>query len=161
MSGWTNLLRTVIMLKTVVLVDDDQDDIDFFSQALFETDSPVELYSFLDCQDMLARVQTMKNLPDLIFLDVNMPEMTGWECLKEMRKVSAFQAVPVIVYSTSSPSIYSNTLKNSGAIAMYEKAVDFQRFKEFIGTLISPSVGGLRYKLQKLQDSRKHSLIIA
>lgn len=149
------------MLKTLVLVDDDQDDIDFFSRALQETKSSANLHPFLDCQEMLLIMQNMSVVPDLVMLDVNMPSMTGWECLKEFRKLLRFHNVPVIVYSTSSPKNYSRTLKDSGAIAFYEKASDFEKFKEFVHAVISTHPMQLRDTLQQLLNSHLHSLIIA
>ncbi|HEY0047074.1 MAG TPA: response regulator, partial [Flavobacterium sp.] len=41
-------------------------------------------------------------LPDFIFLDLNMPEKGGKECLVEIRKHSKLKEIPVIIYSTSS-----------------------------------------------------------
>lgn len=40
-------------------------------------------------------------VPDYIFLDLNMPLMTGKECLQQIRKLPRLSDVPVIIYSTS------------------------------------------------------------
>ena len=47
----------------------------------------------------------MKNpqikLPGLIFLDLNMPRMNGWQCLAQIRKIETLKKIPVIIFSTS------------------------------------------------------------
>ncbi|MEJ7588012.1 MAG: response regulator [Ferruginibacter sp.] len=40
-------------------------------------------------------------LPDIVFLDLNMPGKNGKECLKEIKENPRFKALPVIIYSTS------------------------------------------------------------
>jgi CheY-like chemotaxis protein len=41
-------------------------------------------------------------LPDIIFIDINMPGMNGWQCLEELKRDLRFRDIPVIMYSTSS-----------------------------------------------------------
>ncbi|CAN5234628.1 hypothetical protein BH23BAC2_BH23BAC2_27750 [soil metagenome] len=43
----------------------------------------------------------MEVSPDLILMDLNMPVMNGFECLKEIRSNPVFLDIPVIIFSTS------------------------------------------------------------
>src|SRR6201991_4710743 len=90
------------MIKDILLVDDDLDDIDFFQEALHEIDSRIQLHSAkngLSALEFLRKTQTIT--PNLIFLDINMPEMNGWQCLKELKGSPLLKQIPVILYSTS------------------------------------------------------------
>ena len=40
--------------------------------------------------------------PDLIFVDLNMPEMNGWQCLAALKSNPKLKGIPVIIYTTSS-----------------------------------------------------------
>jgi CheY-like chemotaxis protein len=48
--------------------------------------------------DMLA--SNPDTLPDILFLDLNMPRKTGYECLSEIKLNIKLQRLPVIIYST-------------------------------------------------------------
>ena len=93
------------MLKktTCLVVDDDADDIDIFKFALKSLDGEMECFADVNGEDAMHRLKMNdKFVPDLIFLDLNMPRMNGKECLKEMRQITRLDHVPIIIYSTSS-----------------------------------------------------------
>ncbi len=50
------------------------------------------------------------SLPDMIFLDLNMPFKDGKQCLSELKSDGKFQHIPVIIYSTSS---YMRDIENA------------------------------------------------
>jgi len=87
--------------KTIMIIDDDQDDRDFFFEALMEVDSTV---GFLAAPNGIEAIKFLKQLnsspPDIIFLDLNMPLMNGFQCLGEIRKMKAYKNTPVIIYTT-------------------------------------------------------------
>src|SRR5690606_8447652 len=87
--------------KTLMIIDDDQDDRDFFFEALMEVDSTS---GFLAAPNGIEAIKFLKhpdtNKPDLIFLDLNMPLMNGCQCLEEIRKIKAYKNTPVIIYTT-------------------------------------------------------------
>ena len=87
---------------TCLLIDDDADDREIFSMALSEANPGVECVMASSGFDALEKLKPVAFVPDFIFLDLNMPGMTGRECLKEIRKMDRLDNTPVIVYSTSS-----------------------------------------------------------
>jgi CheY-like chemotaxis protein len=86
---------------TILLVDDDEDDRDFFREALHEINPSVTCLTVGDGEHALEFLAGCDQLPDLIFMDLNMPKMDGKQCLKELKNNSRFEAIPVIIYSTS------------------------------------------------------------
>ncbi|MEO8583107.1 MAG: response regulator [Flavitalea sp.] len=89
--------------KTFFIVDDDIDDQELFIEAVNEVDRNIECISASDCEEALALLKSGKmTLPDMIFLDLNMPRLNGKQCLAELKKQANLRDIPVIIYSTSS-----------------------------------------------------------
>ena len=90
-------------IELLFLVDDDIDDQQIFAEALSEIDDSINLltaFSGLEALDTLR--ESTSRLPDLIFLDLNMPKMNGKQFLKEMKSNSTLANIPVVIYTTSS-----------------------------------------------------------
>ena len=87
--------------KTCLLVDDDEDDTEIFAIAMGEADSSIDCVFASDAAAALSLLEDKSFVPDYIFLDLNMPQMSGKECLVEIRKRQHLSTVPVIIFSTS------------------------------------------------------------
>lgn len=94
------------------LIDDDEDDRDFLEMALKEVDPGIRLLFSNNADDALKKLKAGDRVPDIIFLDLNMPRIDGWECLKLLKETDRLKNVPVIIFSTSEPG--KSGLKNSG-----------------------------------------------
>ena len=101
---------------TCFLIDDDPDDQEIFAMTLQEVNQ-----SFL-CVTANNGIQALEKLsaqvsfvPDFIFLDLNMPLMSGKDCLVEIKKAAHLKQVPVIIYSTSSHQKDVDDVKKIGA----------------------------------------------
>jgi CheY-like chemotaxis protein len=84
-----------------LLIDDDPDDQDFFAFALQDIIPEVSLQTANNGIEAITALRTQELSPDVIFIDINMPRMDGWQCLREIRELSKFNTVPVFMYSTS------------------------------------------------------------
>lgn len=106
-------------LKTILLVEDDKDDQEFFVEALSQI-SNTSLFGIAnDGVEALQHLNEEKSLPDMIFMDINMPRMNGIECLKEIAKSSLAKNIPVIMLSTSTDNI--ELVRQLGGRAFLEK----------------------------------------
>jgi CheY-like chemotaxis protein len=85
----------------VLNVDDDQEDREFFCDALREIDSTITCLVAGSGMDALSLLGELSVLPDYIFLDINMPMMDGKQFLKILKTIPEFRSIPVIMYSTS------------------------------------------------------------
>lgn len=88
--------------KTCFLIDDDEDDREIFQLALQQVDRKFYCIMSDNGIDALEKLRSGKVNPDYIFLDLNMPLLTGRECLIEIRKMPRFERTPVLIYTTSS-----------------------------------------------------------
>jgi len=83
----------------ILTVDDDLDDLTILSDAIEEVDPKMKCLLAKDGKDALALLDDLIVLPDIIFLDINMPVMNGKEFL--LRKNPKLKDIPVVVYSTT------------------------------------------------------------
>lgn len=79
--------------KKILAVDDENDVLLVIKAALISEGFDVTTAS--DGAEALATAK--ESTPDLVILDMMMPEMTGFEVLKQMREESALKTVPVIM----------------------------------------------------------------
>ena len=89
-------------MKKFLIVDDDSDDRDFFCEALGEVMPDSGCYTAINGRRALKALENKEiDLPDLIFLDINMPVMNGWQLLTKLKETESYGTIPVIIYSTS------------------------------------------------------------
>jgi CheY-like chemotaxis protein len=86
---------------TILLVDDDADDIEIFNDALRQIDDSINLITAHNGKDALQILSSdILEKPDHIFLDINMPLMNGLDCLDKIRNQEKL-TIPVTIYTTS------------------------------------------------------------
>lgn len=113
-------------INTLLLVDDDQDDRFLFKEALAEADDTVVYTEADNGADALEKLISGKvSIPDLIFLDINMPRLNGLDCLKRLKGNDSLKYIPVVMYSTSASKEYQKECFNHGAELYIEKPSDF------------------------------------
>ena len=89
---------------SIFYADDDEDDIMFLREAFRSYAANVELITAFDGLEALSYLSNLSSVdpsPCLIILDVNMPKMNGKELLKEIRNLHRFEAIPVVLFTTS------------------------------------------------------------
>ncbi len=79
-------------MKRIVVVDDDRT----IATAVRELLAPEGFAVDCPMDPKTALVDTIREAPDLVILDVNMPGMTGWEFCAIMRRQSATREIPVL-----------------------------------------------------------------
>lgn len=125
----------------ILLADDDKDDRLFFSMALDALTIPTQLVAVVDGEKLMAYLDENRHqLPDVIFLDLNMPRKNGFECLLEIKRDDILSLLPVIIFSTSFEQDVVNNLYKNGAKYFIRKPSEFLQFKKIIQqvfTLIS------------------------
>ena len=122
-----------IAFFNLLLADDDYDDCVFFKEALEELPVNSTLKTVGDGEKLMDLLQTKPEpFPDILFLDLNMPCKTGFECLIEIKRNEKLRSNPVIVYSTSFDQEVVNMLYENGAHHYIRKPCDFAKLKKVI-----------------------------
>jgi CheY-like chemotaxis protein len=84
------------------IIDDDIEDQEIFIEAVKEVDEGIYCSASISGEEALNVLeQEVDKLPDLIFLDLNMPKLNGIQVLKEIKNIPGLKSIPVIMYSTS------------------------------------------------------------
>jgi CheY-like chemotaxis protein len=108
----------------ILLADDDMDDRFFFEKALYGLTVPAKLEIVPNGERLMEYLNAnLDNLPDMIFLDLNMPRKNGNECLVEIKQDKRLQRIPVIIYSTSLLTEIADVLYINGAHFYLQKCV--------------------------------------
>lgn len=86
--------------SNILQIDDDSDDCELFMEAL-ESVSMATYTAIHDPVEALRKLMQGEISPDVIFLDLNMPLMSGLEFLNEIKKEEGLKEIPIIIFSTS------------------------------------------------------------
>jgi CheY-like chemotaxis protein len=85
----------------IFLADDNKEDRDTFKSVLEASEIPTTLQVCETCESLLTQLQAGENKPDIIFLDLKMPDRNGKDCLREIRRKADFNHIPVIIFTTT------------------------------------------------------------
>lgn len=122
----------------VVLADDDEDDRLFFSEAFEELKIKTRVSTFNDGVFLMDYFNSEDAiLPEVLFLDLNMPRKSGLECLKELRANQKFKDVAIAIYSTSSSEEDVENTFVLGANIYIKKPNDFNSLKKVLSDVVT------------------------
>jgi CheY-like chemotaxis protein len=122
----------------IFLADDDADDRAMFEEVIEEIDATIQLTCAEDGMILLQLLNSEKySLPHLIFLDLNMPNKNGKECLDEIRRSERLKNIPIVIYSTSSsPKDIEDTFEK-GANLYVRKPSSFNELRKITKDVLS------------------------
>lgn len=123
--------------QSILLIDDDIEDQEIFTLALSKVSDTLNCTAFTSAKDALTQLDARNINPDVIFLDLNMPIMTGEEFLKEIKAIDHLKNIPVIIFSTSSNASTILTTKELGANAFITKPNRFDLLVELLKPIIN------------------------
>lgn len=122
---------------TVALADDDSDDRMFFTDAFDEIKIKTKVKTFNDGVDLMNYLNIDDAiLPNVLFLDLNMPKKSGFECLKEIKKNDRFKDIAIVIYSTSSSEEHIEETFINGANIYVKKPSNFAILKKILSDII-------------------------
>jgi DNA-binding response OmpR family regulator len=121
----------------IILADDDIDDRLFFTDAFDELKITTKVKTFKDgvyLMDYLNEIDA--TLPNILFLDLNMPRKSGMECLKEIKQNQRFNDVAIAIYSTSASEEDIENTFIMGANIYIKKPNDFKTLKKVLSEVV-------------------------
>jgi CheY-like chemotaxis protein len=119
-------------MPTILLVEDQEDNRDMLSRRLTKKGYQVTLA--VDAADAFAKIAS--NRPDLILMDVGLPEMDGWEASRRLKAAPETQTIPVIALTAHAMAEHREKSLEAGCDDFDTKPVDFPRLLEKIQALL-------------------------
>ena len=123
--------------KKIMLVDDDEDDQLIFTDAITELGNGMECVVANNGYDAFNQLKAAEDAPpSVIFLDLNMPVMNGFEFLELMRCMQPMREIPVVVFTTSNDPADQKKSLEYGVKSFFTKTSDFHTLKEKLGEML-------------------------
>jgi CheY-like chemotaxis protein len=103
--------------RTIFLAEDDIDDQEFLEEAFFTIDPAIELRSFTSGKKFIEHLDQISDnqLPCLIILDYNIPEINGAEILRHLSQQERYRNINKVIWSTSDSDLFRNSCLQLGA----------------------------------------------
>ncbi len=121
----------------ILLADDDDDDRHFFKRVLEEIAISTLFSTVTDGEKLIEYlVKNSGNLPDLLFMDFNMPRKNGLQCMTEISGNPKLKHLPVIIYSTSLQEKNADLLYDLGAY-YYVRKTDMEELKRYVNYILN------------------------
>lgn len=122
----------------IALADDDEDDRMFFTDAFEDLKIQSKVSTFNDgvyLMDYLNSEDAI--LPNVLFLDLNMPRKSGIECLQEIKLNPKFKDIAIAIYSTSASEEDIENTFVQGANIYIKKPSDFKTLKKVLSDVVT------------------------
>lgn len=114
MSLFQNDMPDSCKYTSVLLIDDDIDDRMIFGEVLKELAPDIIYHEAINGEDALLKLND-DIVPDLIFVDLNMPRIDGKQFLAELQQQEHLKHIPVVIYTTSSHESDKKETRELGA----------------------------------------------
>ncbi len=130
--------------KRILLIDDDADD------QLYFRDAVNEINETLQCKVANNGIEAIEQMnvpppPDVIFLDLNMPVMNGYECLAYFKKEDRYKDIPVIIFTTSGNTHDIERSRKMGAKLFFTKPSNFGILCNKLRSILEMDFSNLQY----------------
>ncbi len=117
-----------------ILITDDSDQTRLLVKKIIEKMSRWETLEATDGEKALALIQVEK--PDIIVLDIMMPNMDGYELLQEIKSNPELEDIPVLIFSALKTEKSEQKVYELGADGFIVKPIDPKRMVEQIGKIL-------------------------
>ncbi len=122
----------------IFLTDDDEGDRLVFKEIFDEMEKDISVNMAHDGKQLMDFLENeKKHLPHIIFLDLNMPNMNGLECLKEIRKHEKYSDISIAIYSTSTSKEDIQDTFRYGANIYITKPSNYNKLKLVLAKSLS------------------------
>jgi CheY-like chemotaxis protein len=120
----------------LLMVDDDEDDKSLFEEILKEIDPAIGFDSAENGQIALAKLREPEVLlPDLMIVDLNMPQLDGKELLNQLKRDDDLKKIPVIIFTTSIRRQDIERTLGMGAVCFATKPATVRDLRSFISAI--------------------------
>jgi len=110
----------------IFLIDDDSEEADLFSEALHRVNGSIDFVWHDDVMIALDVLLKENIQPDLLFLDLNIPQVSGKQLLRLLRENERTKTIPVVIYSTSISNKDIEETRPFNVHSYFQKPENFQ-----------------------------------
>lgn len=147
----TVAMQPILRTLNIYLADDDDGDCLLFKEALEELPVTANLTIVHDGEQLMNLLaQEGNRLPDVLFLDLNMPRKNGFAALGQIKRDNTLSELPVIIFSTASDQTKVKMVFRDAAHYYIRKPAKFAELKEVIyKVLVLIADGNIRLPKQE------------
>ena len=110
-------------IKTIFLADDNTEDCLGFEKAIVDIDVHLKLTTVTNGEELLRLLSNY--IPDLLFLDLEMPYKNGFQCLQIIRENKNYERLPIVVFSATNRTNNIQVAYGFGANLFFIKPKDY------------------------------------
>ena len=121
------------MSKKIYIVEDNEKNMELFI-ALLETLPDLKIFTATKGKEGLELIKSGN--PDIIILDIQLPDISGTEICKELRKIERFKTTPIIAVSSLAMKGDKEMIMEAGFDYYTSKPIMIKDFREFIQNLL-------------------------
>ena len=125
--------------KFILLGEDDADDEELLKEVFTSIDNSFSMRFANNGRKLVTHLEQLpdSNLPCLIILDYNMPELNGAEILKSLKSEARYDSIPKIIWSTSGSETYKRLCLELGACEYIIKPSSFKELTDVARYMLS------------------------
>jgi two-component system, cell cycle response regulator DivK len=120
--------------KRVLVVEDNELNLKLFCDLLRAHEYAAE--PVRDGREAVERAREF--VPDLIVMDIQMPHVTGYELILELKADDELKTIPVMAVTAYAGREDEERIRAAGADAYVSKPISLARFMDAVGALIQP-----------------------
>ncbi|RYY31506.1 MAG: response regulator [Chitinophagaceae bacterium] len=124
------------IITHILLIEDDLDDQEIFLSALAGLDGLIACETFADGGEALDNLRSGRVCPDIIFLDLKMEGINGFEFMNQIRRSAKLRTIPIIIISDSDDPLDIEMSKIAGARKFITKPRTFKELSADIAFAI-------------------------
>ena len=131
--------KTTTEPKLIFLAEDDLDDQELLIEAFTNLDTKAEIFTIANGNKAIGFLEKMPDnqLPHLIILDYNLPEVNGGQILEILQKDQRYHTIPKVIWSTSNSPMYQSQCLSLGAKAYLVKPSDINGIQNMAQQMLS------------------------
>lgn len=122
---------------TIFYTDDDEEDLEFFKEVTDTIEKDLNLVTHNNGKKLLEALDNPPPTPHVLFLDLNMPGLNGFDVLERVRQKEELKKIPIIIFSTSSDSSIIRKSRAMGADYFVTKSGSFPVLRKSIEHALS------------------------
>lgn len=124
-------MKKITKRLSIILADDDSDDRNVFHDAIKSIVDQFDFQTFEDGEEVVAHFKKPNVVaPDILFLDINMPNLGGLDVLSILRNKLKLLNLPIAIYSTSSRDADVQSALIKGANVYIKKPTNFSELQQ-------------------------------